>query len=249
MRIVCLSDTHGDYDRWLIPPGDVLVHVGDLLRNNWRTTKGLRNALEEARQWFARQPHPVKIFVPGNHDDQIAASRVGFQRRLPEVICLFGSGVVVETVKFWGGNTTRKCVQCPSDTDILLTHESCDADCAYRTQLQIFGHRSHTQLFTSYSYTKKGNCNGYLFVGITGAAPVDVDLDSAGVVREIRSRHGIVHPAPWACVPHRKQEFVWYEEWLQRKRASPVLPSFDDFRAERAALAKAWVQYEAQERR
>ena len=30
--VVALGDTHGEHDGILVPPGDILIHVGDLTR-------------------------------------------------------------------------------------------------------------------------------------------------------------------------------------------------------------------------
>ena len=62
LRIVALSDTHNAHKHVDVPDGDILIHCGDAT---------LRRTDEEAEafhEWFSKQPHTVKIFVPGNHD-------------------------------------------------------------------------------------------------------------------------------------------------------------------------------------
>ena len=62
VRFVCLSDTHMQHRKMTVPSGDVLVHTGDFSNHG---------SLEEVREfaaWFAAQPHPLKLVVPGNHD-------------------------------------------------------------------------------------------------------------------------------------------------------------------------------------
>ncbi|KAJ3553355.1 hypothetical protein NM688_g3657 [Phlebia brevispora] len=59
-RFVCISDTHSRTCD--IPPGDVLLHAGDL--SSWGYVKNLEKTME----WLASLPHPVKIIIAGNHD-------------------------------------------------------------------------------------------------------------------------------------------------------------------------------------
>ena len=62
LRFVCLSDTHMRHASIRVPDGDVLVHTGDF------TNHGTLKQTLEFADWFASQPHKVKICVPGNHD-------------------------------------------------------------------------------------------------------------------------------------------------------------------------------------
>lgn len=136
MRIVCVSDTHLQHRGVLrqLPYGDVLIHAGD------GTLNGSRRELEVFSDWLKAQPHPFKIFVPGNHD-------LGFEDDLPAASALMGAGVRVlidegvthQGVKFygtpyqpefmgWGFNLPRgpalrrKWALIPDDTQVLITH-------------------------------------------------------------------------------------------------------------------------------
>ncbi|KAF4578633.1 hypothetical protein EYR40_001215 [Pleurotus pulmonarius] len=60
-RFVCISDTHGRKFT-AIPPGDVLLHAGDL--SSWGYTKHLRPTLD----WLKSLQHPIKVIIAGNHD-------------------------------------------------------------------------------------------------------------------------------------------------------------------------------------
>jgi len=62
IRLVAISDTHCRHRRMQIPAGDILIHAGDA------TMAGELDSLEDLDAWFGDLPHPVKIFVPGNHD-------------------------------------------------------------------------------------------------------------------------------------------------------------------------------------
>ena len=64
LRFVCLSDTHSLHDAIDPPPGDVLVHSGDLTFSS----RDFAAVIESYEQWCRRQPHRVKFFTPGNHD-------------------------------------------------------------------------------------------------------------------------------------------------------------------------------------
>ncbi|RPD60374.1 Metallo-dependent phosphatase [Lentinus tigrinus ALCF2SS1-6] len=62
-RIVCISDTHNHQAHLPpLPPGDVLIHAGDL------TSTGTAKELDAAFAWLHAAPHPHKIVIAGNHD-------------------------------------------------------------------------------------------------------------------------------------------------------------------------------------
>ncbi|KAI0029842.1 hypothetical protein K488DRAFT_18096, partial [Vararia minispora EC-137] len=52
-RFVCISDTHEH--EFPVPPGDVLVHAGDLTRTG--QVRGVR----AAAAWLSSTPHPHKM--------------------------------------------------------------------------------------------------------------------------------------------------------------------------------------------
>lgn len=134
MRIVALSDTHFRHRCVAVPDGDVVIHAGDLTRS------GDPAELADVMRWFARLPHPHKIFIAGNHDwvfelqPDIAAGLI------PEgVTYLQDSGNVIEGVKFWGSpvqpaflrwafnkargaEIDRHWQRIPTNTDVLITH-------------------------------------------------------------------------------------------------------------------------------
>ena len=61
-HLVCISDTHSS--RWFsLPPGDILIHAGDLTRT------GTYREIEEFLQILkAATQYRLKIFIAGNHD-------------------------------------------------------------------------------------------------------------------------------------------------------------------------------------
>jgi len=63
LRLVCISDTHLCHKQLPpLPDGDVLIHCGDF------TNHGSLAEVLDFAEWFASQPHPRKLCVPGNHD-------------------------------------------------------------------------------------------------------------------------------------------------------------------------------------
>ena len=60
IRIVCVSDTHNSTPN--LPPGDILIHSGDL------TQDGSFAEMQAQLAWLKAQPHAHKIVVAGNHD-------------------------------------------------------------------------------------------------------------------------------------------------------------------------------------
>lgn len=60
IRVVCISDTHEQTVD--IPPGDILIHAGDL------TESGTAADIQKQLDWLKSQPHGVKIVIAGNHD-------------------------------------------------------------------------------------------------------------------------------------------------------------------------------------
>lgn len=133
LRLVVLSDTHGLHDRLEVPPGDILIHAGDLSR---------RGDLHEVRAfdaWLARLEHRHKLVIAGNHDfcferqPEAARAALGHARYLED------EAVEIEGIRFYGSpwqpwfydwafNLQRgadiraKWQQIPDNTDVLITH-------------------------------------------------------------------------------------------------------------------------------
>ncbi|KAK4212684.1 phosphoesterase [Rhypophila decipiens] len=60
IKIVCISDTHNTQP--VIPPGDILIHSGDLTEN------GSFDEVQAGISWLSSQPHRHKFLIAGNHD-------------------------------------------------------------------------------------------------------------------------------------------------------------------------------------
>ena len=135
MRLVCISDTHGDHDGLFLPSGDVLIHAGDL------SAHGTGGEVLAFMRWLGRQPFEHRICIAGNHDtfmednlEQVAAfaSDNG-------VVLLNDSGHNIQGVEFWGSPITPRYFdwsfmrdpgepieyhwrQIPDTVQVLVTH-------------------------------------------------------------------------------------------------------------------------------
>ncbi len=136
MRIVFISDTH-QHRPANLPPGDVLVHAGDL------SSTGTYAEVVRFLDWFSSQPHPHKIFIAGNHDrlfEDFPDQAVLALMEHPELTYLQDAGVTLDGVRFWGspwqpefcnwafnlprrGSRIREAWnRIPTGTDVLITH-------------------------------------------------------------------------------------------------------------------------------
>jgi len=134
VKIICISDTHGDHESVGLPDGDVLIHAGDI------TGHGSKEDFLNFIQWFAKQPHQHKIFIGGNHDTYLEShhDEVLETAKSHNVTYLNDSGVEVNNVRFWGSPITPRFHdwsfmrdpddihhhwdRIPEDTHILITH-------------------------------------------------------------------------------------------------------------------------------
>lgn len=117
-----------------IPEGDILFHAGDFSK------RGRPEEVRDFLDWYAALPHPVKIFIAGNHDFMAERDPEAFRAMIPDnLIYLEDSGTTVEGLRIWGSpiqpwffdwafNRERGAEirahwdLIPPDTDILLTH-------------------------------------------------------------------------------------------------------------------------------
>lgn len=78
MIIVALSDTHGNHHSVDIPPGDVIIHCGDI------THKSNLSEVTDFIKWFGRLDFQHKILVAGNHDRFIEKRKPEFFELIDE---------------------------------------------------------------------------------------------------------------------------------------------------------------------
>lgn len=135
MKLVAISDTHGRHREVVLPPGDVLVHAGDITRN------GEFDTIVDFADWMASQPHAHKIAIGGNHDACLDISQTKFDgsaRRALEdrgIHYLLDASRTLDGVKFYGSpwvpnlatwafydRNRDQFEDAPKDIDILITH-------------------------------------------------------------------------------------------------------------------------------
>lgn len=132
VRIVCISDTHGQHAKTVIPDGDLLLCSGDI------TSHGQVREVERFDQWLATLPHPHKVVIAGNHDFCFQEVEQESRALIRHAHYLQDEGVTIEGLKIYGSpwqpvfcrmafNLTapylrQRWAAIPDDTDVLLTH-------------------------------------------------------------------------------------------------------------------------------
>lgn len=139
LRLVCLSDTHGQHGRFdelkgfKIPDGDLLIHSGDM------TKFGTAPELREFNEWLGTLPHPHKIVVAGNHDEAFEYEPERARALLTNAVYLQDSETTAAGLRIWGSpwqpefnewhfNLPRgaelkaKWDLIPQGIDVLVTH-------------------------------------------------------------------------------------------------------------------------------
>jgi Icc-related predicted phosphoesterase len=135
LKLVAISDTHGQHNKLKLPEGDILIHAGDM------SMRGTDSEIENFLSWFREQRFKYKICIAGNHDFFFErSSEAEIEKLIPEEITyLKDSGIVIKGLKIWGSPVTpwfmnwafnrhrgyeiaRHWDLIPQDTDILVTH-------------------------------------------------------------------------------------------------------------------------------
>ncbi len=135
MRIVAISDTHGQHEKLDLPGGDLLIHAGDI------SGRGEEQEVENFLLWVAKQNFAHKLFIAGNHDFYFEReTEAEIRIKIPkEIIYLKDEGATINGLKFWGSPVTpwffdwafnrrrgheiaRHWEMIEVDTDILVTH-------------------------------------------------------------------------------------------------------------------------------
>ncbi|MFK7861475.1 MAG: metallophosphoesterase [Granulosicoccus sp.] len=135
MRLVCISDTHGDHEGLELPAGDVLIHAGDL------SAHGGRAETLAFMKWLGSRGFDNTLCIAGNHDTFMEQEPLLTKQFAEDhgVLLLNDSGIVLGGLQFWGSPITpRFCDwvfmrdpgepieahwrQIPQNTDVLITH-------------------------------------------------------------------------------------------------------------------------------
>lgn len=132
VKIVCIADTHLDWNKVKVPDGDIFIHAGD-----WEAF--FTQHISEFNRWLGKLPHKHKIVIAGNHDKFVAENGCLVKEMITNAIYLENSGCKVMGLKFWGSPITprfgdwffmkergssirRYWDEIPMGTDVLITH-------------------------------------------------------------------------------------------------------------------------------
>jgi len=122
VRVLALSDTHGDHKKFRsLPDADIFLHAGDFTRYG--------SGAEEFAVWFHRLPYRTKLLTLGNHEGKDAVQKY----RPDQWQALFGPLLLLDRgarVKAGGRDVVilglpheTALPQIPSGVDIVLSHE------------------------------------------------------------------------------------------------------------------------------
>lgn len=138
MKLVCISDTHCQLDKVEIPPGDLLIHAGDLTyRGNIAEITQELSVLSKLKDKFT---YGI-VIIAGNHDFLPQRNLGEMQRLCNEagIHYLQDQSLTINGYKIygtpwqpefcnWAFNLPRgkalanKWAMIPDDTDVLITH-------------------------------------------------------------------------------------------------------------------------------
>ena len=132
MKIIAISDTHTLHGRIKLPPGDVLVHAGDMLNT------GKKEEWVLFVKWWNELKYEHKVMVAGNHDWVLQRDKEWALAGLRDTHYLEDNGVTIEGKLFWGSPWQRpfcdwafnapdafrreKFNLVPHDVSVLVTH-------------------------------------------------------------------------------------------------------------------------------
>jgi Icc-related predicted phosphoesterase len=102
MKMVALSDTHGNHRSVDIPEGDIIIHCGDFTR------KSNYQEVMDFIQWYSELKFSHKILVAGNHDRFIEKRKQEFLEIIngKDIIYLENQSVQLEGYKLFGSPYT-----------------------------------------------------------------------------------------------------------------------------------------------
>lgn len=133
MKIVFISDTHGQHKALNLPEGDILIHSGDFSRSS------TIEELKSFNEWLGILPYKYKILIAGNHDLVLERFPELSGTIITNAIYLEDSEIIIEGLKIWGSPVTPNFYdwafmkerglelqehwkKVPSKVDILITH-------------------------------------------------------------------------------------------------------------------------------
>lgn len=136
MKVVLISDTHGEHRKVDVPKGDLLIHAGDSMSDGWDWGE-----LRDFIQWFEEQEHRHKILIAGNHDWLFEKYLVSIKElcKAADIHYLLDESISIGKLKIYGSpwqpefygwafnlprgkQLAEKWARIPDDVDILVTH-------------------------------------------------------------------------------------------------------------------------------
>lgn len=137
MKIVCISDVHGKWNKINIPKCDLLISAGDY------SFRGEDHMVRDFHKWLNKQPAEHVISVQGNHEYAVEKNFQKYKdmalKECPRVHFIYHEQVEIEGVKIFGSSYTPEfCnwaynvprgpelaslwAQIPDNTNVLVTH-------------------------------------------------------------------------------------------------------------------------------
>ncbi|TFY75637.1 hypothetical protein EWM64_g8375 [Hericium alpestre] len=123
-RFVCISDTHSRV--YPVPPGDVLLHAGDL--SSWGTVEQLQLTVD----WLMSLEHPTKVAIAGNHDLCLDRKWIDLPRRYKHGTGICGEDVV-RAREMLSSEAMRRA------GFYFLEHQSIEFDTAAGRRWKVYG--------------------------------------------------------------------------------------------------------------
>jgi len=102
VRFVAISDTHTVENQLSIPPGDVLIHAGDVTWKN-EDAAGKVGELGPLNAWMSNQPCARRILIGGNHDKCLdKMNNTAVREVLSSCNYLQDEGIEIQDLKIYG---------------------------------------------------------------------------------------------------------------------------------------------------
>ncbi|MEM7438287.1 MAG: metallophosphatase domain-containing protein [Pseudomonadota bacterium] len=136
MRIVVISDTHGQHRKLGTLRGDVLIHAGDM-ESLFAPENGAWQ-LDDIDDWFGQQDFDRIFCIGGNHDAELERRVSLGQEPFTNTTWLHESCIKYKGVTFYGASwvpmlphlpffadaktLTGAWARIPDDVDVLVTH-------------------------------------------------------------------------------------------------------------------------------
>lgn len=140
LKIACISDVHGKWNKIEIPECDLLLSTGDY------SFRGELDMVQDFHKWLNKQPAKHVISVQGNHEKLVESDFQGMKtlalQECPRVHFIDEGLVEIENYKIWcsaitpffcnwawnrypGDDIQKHWDKIPQGVDIIATHGPC----------------------------------------------------------------------------------------------------------------------------